>query len=87
MKMPATACDLLYDRVLPFYDALGIGVGAILTDNGREFCGRPERRHCVPLPARPPAIARPVQPGTMDWVSLASTISTVRSIAGWDMSN
>jgi transposase InsO family protein len=41
-KMPITACDLLYDRVLPFYAALGVQVGAVLTDNGREFCGRPE---------------------------------------------
>lgn len=37
--MPVTAADLLYDRVLPFYEALGVKVGAILTDNGREFCG------------------------------------------------
>lgn len=42
-KMPITACDLLYDRVLPFYEALGVSVGAVLTDNGREFCGRPEK--------------------------------------------
>lgn len=42
-KMPITACDLLWDRVLPFYEALGVPVGAILTDNGREFCGRPEK--------------------------------------------
>ena len=42
-KMPITAVDLLYDRVLPFYEALGIEVGAVLTDNGREFCGRPEQ--------------------------------------------
>lgn len=42
-KMPVTACDLLYERVLPFYDALGVSVGAVLTDNGREFCGVPER--------------------------------------------
>jgi transposase InsO family protein len=41
-KMPITACDLLYERVLPFYDALGVPVKAILTDNGREFCGRPD---------------------------------------------
>lgn len=40
--MPITACDLLYERVLPFYDALGVPVGAVLTDNGREFCGKPE---------------------------------------------
>ena len=41
-KMPITAAELLYDRVLPFYEALGVSVGAILTDNGREFCGKPE---------------------------------------------
>jgi len=41
-KMPITACDLLYERVLPFYDALGVPVEAVLTDNGREFCGKPE---------------------------------------------
>jgi len=41
-KMPITACDLLYERVLPFYDVLGVPVAAILTDNGREFCGRPD---------------------------------------------
>ena len=41
-KMPVTACDLLYERVLPFYAALGLTVGAMLTDNGREFCGKPQ---------------------------------------------
>ena len=41
-KMPVTACDLLYERVLPFYEALGVPIGAVLTDNGREFCGKPE---------------------------------------------
>ena len=34
--------DLLYDRVLPFYEQLGVQVGAALTDNGREYCGRPD---------------------------------------------
>lgn len=42
-KMPITAAELLYDRVLPFYEALGVPVQAVLTDNGRESCGRPER--------------------------------------------
>lgn len=41
-KFPVTACDLLYDRVLPFYETLGVPVGAVLTDNGREFCGKLE---------------------------------------------
>jgi len=31
--MPVTACELLYERVLPFYDALGVPVQAILTYN------------------------------------------------------
>jgi transposase InsO family protein len=42
-KMPITAADLLHDRVLPFYDALGVNVEAVLTDNGREFCGKASR--------------------------------------------
>src|SRR4051812_6504182 len=41
--MPITACDTLYERVLPFYEKLGITVGAVLTDNGREFCGKPDQ--------------------------------------------
>lgn len=41
-KMPITACDLLNDRVLPFYEQLGLTVEGVLTDNGREFCGKPE---------------------------------------------
>jgi transposase InsO family protein len=41
-KMPITACDLLHDRVLPFDEQLGLSVDAVLTDNGREFCGKPE---------------------------------------------
>ena len=28
--------------MLPFYEELGVPVGAILTDNGREFSGRPD---------------------------------------------
>jgi transposase InsO family protein len=42
-KMPITAVDLLYDRILPFYESLGIPVEAVLTDNGREFCGRTDQ--------------------------------------------
>lgn len=40
-KLPETAADVLYDRVLPFYEAQGLRVEHILTDNGREYCGRP----------------------------------------------
>lgn len=40
-KLPETAVDVVYDRVLPFYEAQGLQVEHILTDNGREYCGRP----------------------------------------------
>jgi transposase InsO family protein len=40
-KLPETAVDVLYDRVLPFYESQGIQVEHVLTDNGREYCGRP----------------------------------------------
>ena len=40
-KLPETAADVLYDRVLPFYESHGLKVEHILTDNGREYCGRP----------------------------------------------
>jgi len=39
-KLPETAVDVLYDRVLPFYESHGLTVEHILTDNGREYCGR-----------------------------------------------
>ena len=32
--------------MLPFYKALGVEVKALLTDNGREFCGKPESHPC-----------------------------------------
>ena len=40
-KLPETAVDILYDRVLPFYEEHGLRVENILSDNGREYCGRP----------------------------------------------
>ncbi len=39
-KAPITAADTMHNRVLPFYDEHGIAVEHLLTDNGREFCGR-----------------------------------------------
>jgi transposase InsO family protein len=38
-KQPEAAVAVLHNDVLPFYDRLGLPVGAVLTDNGREFCG------------------------------------------------
>jgi transposase InsO family protein len=33
------AAELLYGQVVPFYEAHGLKLGAVLTDNGTEFCG------------------------------------------------
>jgi transposase InsO family protein len=38
-KQPAAAVAVLHNDVLPFYRELDLPVGAVLTDNGREFCG------------------------------------------------
>ena len=38
-KQPEAAVAVLHNEVLPFYAALDLPVGAVLTDNGREFCG------------------------------------------------
>jgi transposase InsO family protein len=40
-KVPMTAVDVLHDRVWPFYEEHGVEVDHVLTDNGREYCGRP----------------------------------------------
>ncbi|HEY3373443.1 MAG TPA: IS481 family transposase [Candidatus Aquicultor sp.] len=44
-KLPVTAADILYDRVLPFYGAEGVPVLNILTDNGTEFKGKLDSHH------------------------------------------
>ena len=44
-KVPMTAVDVLDDRVLPFYEEHSAQVEHILTDNGREFCGRELKHH------------------------------------------
>jgi hypothetical protein len=48
---------LLHDRLLPFDEHLGITVGAVFTDNGRDFCGKPES-HPYELPSRASSTAR-----------------------------
>ncbi|WP_126427045.1 IS481 family transposase [Brevibacillus marinus] len=39
-KLPECAVAILHNDVLPFYRKHGLTVSAVLTDNGREFCGR-----------------------------------------------
>ena len=38
-KQPEAAVAVVHNDVLPFYEERDIPVGAIMTDNGREFCG------------------------------------------------
>ena len=38
-KQPEAAVAVLHNDVLPFYRQLDLPVTAVLTDNGREFCG------------------------------------------------
>ena len=38
-KQPEAAVAVLHNDVLPFYHRLDLPVNAVLTDNGREFCG------------------------------------------------
>jgi transposase InsO family protein len=38
-RQPEAAVAVLHNDVLPFYRNLDLPVGAVLTDNGREFCG------------------------------------------------
>jgi transposase InsO family protein/molybdenum-dependent DNA-binding transcriptional regulator ModE len=42
-KLPVTAVHVLNNRVLPFFEEHGIRVRTVLSDNGREYCGRPDR--------------------------------------------
>ena len=42
-KLPVTAVHVLNEDVLPFFEQHGAGITTILSDNGREFCGRPDR--------------------------------------------
>jgi transposase InsO family protein len=42
-KVPVTAADVLNDRVLPFFEDQDASILRTLTDQGTEFCGRPEK--------------------------------------------
>ena len=42
-KMQATAVHLMNNDVLPTFDVHGARISTVLSDNGREFCGRPDR--------------------------------------------
>lgn len=41
-KLPITAIHVLNNDVLPFFEKHNARISTILSDNGREFCGRPD---------------------------------------------
>lgn len=42
-KLPVTAVQLMNNDVLPTFEAQSATIDAVLSDNGREFCGREDR--------------------------------------------
>ena len=44
-KLPDHAALILHNDVLSFYEKHGLQIEAILTDNGREYCGRLTHHH------------------------------------------
>lgn len=42
-KLPVTAVHVLNEDVLPFFEEHAAAIDTILSDNGREFCGRPDQ--------------------------------------------
>ena len=42
-KLPLTAVHVMTNDVLPTFEAHGAAIETVLSDNGREFCGRPDR--------------------------------------------
>jgi transposase InsO family protein len=42
-KLPVTAIHVLNEDVLPFFDQHETTITTILSDNGREYCGRPDK--------------------------------------------
>jgi transposase InsO family protein len=42
-KLPVTAVHVLNEDVLPFFESHEAAISTVLSDNGREFCGRPDR--------------------------------------------
>ena len=48
-KLPVTAVQVLNNHVLPFFEEQRVKIRTILTDNGREYCGRPDRHLYEPF--------------------------------------
>ena len=42
-KLPVTAVHVMNNDVLPTFEAHEASISTVLSDNGREYCGRPDR--------------------------------------------
>jgi len=42
-KVPVTAVQTINNDVLPFFEEHAVEIQTVLTDNGREYCGRPDK--------------------------------------------
>ena len=42
-KMPVTAVHMMNNDILPYYESHGVKPEVVLSDNGREFCGKKDR--------------------------------------------
>ncbi len=42
-KLPITAVHVMNEEVLPFFEKHQAAITTVLSDNGREFCGRPDK--------------------------------------------
>ena len=64
-KMPVTAGQILNNDALPFFEAHAVKVQTILSDNGREYRGRPDKQPCevfkAGIPINSPARKKPAR--------------------------
>ncbi len=79
-KMPVTAVQILNNHVLPFFEEQGVKIQTILSDNGREYCGRPDKSTSGSRAGRPfPAIAHLL--GWPKWKGVRPTGATPRNVS------
>ncbi len=68
-KMPVTAAHVLHNDVLPFFEKNKAQITKILSDNGCEYCGRPDRHPYeiyLQLEHRKTAVGRPQSNGFIE---------------------
>ena len=71
-KLPLTAVQILNNNVLPFFEKHRAHVVTVLSDNRREFCGRPDRHpyelflQLEEIEHRTPKVRRPQSNGFIE---------------------